>query len=318
MLSARPTMLILGLVFVLSVALPLSGCFKTHREGVISLNDLRSDYPGASYNGGGPQAELKRPLRLAAAPVISPAEGYQAYTHLARYLEDYLGYPVQFINPQTYAEVNLLMNSGDIDVAFVCTYAYVKGQRDFGMELVAAPEVKGRAEYASYIIVPQTSPVKDLSGLKGRRFAFSDPMSMSGRLFPLYYIAQMGETAETFFGSYIFTYSHDKSIRAVADGLVDGAAIDSLVFEAFARHHPDIISRVKIIQKSKHFASPPVVMRPTLDLSLKKQIRTAFLTLPESETGRKILAKLGLDRFIAVNDEAYNSVRELARRVGYP
>lgn len=53
----------------------------------------------------------------------------------------------------------------------------------------------GRAKYASYIIVPKSSPVKDFTDLKGRRFAFSDPMSMSGRLVPLYYIQQSDDFA---------------------------------------------------------------------------------------------------------------------------
>ncbi|GEA18502.1 phosphate/phosphite/phosphonate ABC transporter substrate-binding protein [Moorella sp. E306M] len=316
-MSTGRSKLILFLAFILLILL-LSGCAKTNREGIIKLNDLRSDYPGASYNGSVLEGELKRPLRLAAAPVISPEEGYQAYTDLTRYLEDFLGYPVEFITRQTYAEVNLLMNSGDIDIAFVCTYAYVKGQRDFGMELVAASEVGGQAKYASYIIVPKSSPVQDFAGLKGRRFAFSDPMSMSGRLVPLYYIQQKGERPETFFQSYIFTYSHDKSIRAVADGIVDGAAVDSLVYEAFAKKHPEIAAKVKIIQSSDDFASPPVVVRPGLEPALKAKVREAFLQMDKKENGRKILNELGIERFIPINDEAYNPVREIARKVGYP
>lgn len=305
-------------LLVLVLTAVLSGCAQRKGEGIIRLNDLRGDYPGASYNGSAPRGELQRPLRLAAAPVISPEEGYPAYTDLAGYLEERLGYPVEFVTRPTYAEVNLLMNSGDIDVAFVCTYAYVKGQRDFGMELVAAPEFDGRAAYASYIIVPASSPARNFYDLEGKRFAFSDPMSMSGRLVPLYYISQKGKTAETFFRNYIFTYSHDKSIRAVADGLVDGAAVDSLVFAAFARKHPEIIAKVKVVQRSEDFMSPPVVMRPTLDPALKEKITSTFLKMHETDAGRRILAELGIERFVAITDEAYNPVREIARKVGYP
>ncbi|CEP69278.1 Phosphonate-binding periplasmic protein [Moorella glycerini] len=186
------------------------------------------------------------------------------------------------------------------------------------MELVAAPEFDGRAAYASYIIVPASSPAKNFYDLEGKRFAFSDPMSMSGRLVPLYYITQRGKTAETFFRNYIFTYSHDKSIRAVADGLVDGAAVDSLVFAAFAKKHPEIIAKVKVVQRSEDFMSPPVVMRPTLDPALKEKITSTFLKMHETEAGRRILAELGIERFVAITDEAYNPVREIARKVGYP
>lgn len=302
---------------ILAGGIGLTGCFSGQRDIVINLNNLSNDYPRAVYTGIDSKSSLARPLRVAAAPVISPQEGYKAYTDLVQYLSSYLQHPVEFITRQTYAEVNLLMNSGDIDVAFVCTYAYVRGQRDFGMELVAAPEVNGRAEYASYIIVSRTSPVNNFAGLKGKRFAFTDPMSLSGRLVPLYLLQELGEIPESFFSSYIFTYSHDKSIRAVADGIVDGAAVDSLVYEAFAREHPDITNKIKVIQKSRPFASPPVVMRPTLDPSLKKEIRSAFLFLHKTPAGAQIVSRLGVDRFINIEDEAYNSVREIARRVGY-
>lgn len=308
----------LCLILLLFTGLVLQGCSNNDSGSLVQLSELHNDYPGANLTGTNSKSDLTRPFRVAAAPVISPVEGYKAYAELAKYLSDYLDHPVEFVTRQSYAEVNLLMNSGDIDVAFVCTYAYVKGQRDFGMELVAAPEVGGRAEYASYIIVPRSSPVADFAHLKGKRFAFSDPMSMSGRLIPLYYLTQLNENAETFFSNHIFTYSHDKAIRAVAGGMVDAAAVDSLVYEAFAKEHPEIIQRVKIIQKSESFASPPVVVRPNLDPGLKKKIQEVFLTMDQNAAGRKVLQGLNVDRFINISDDDYNSVRVIARKVGYP
>ncbi|GAB4444909.1 MAG: hypothetical protein Kow00120_14770 [Anaerolineae bacterium] len=47
---------------------------------------------------------------------------------------------------------------------------------------------------------------------------------------------QLGRAPEAFFARTFFAYSHDDAIRAVAAGLADGAAVDSVVYDfALAR-----------------------------------------------------------------------------------
>ena len=91
------------------------------------------------------------------------------------------------------------------------------------MEALVVPEVNGIPLYYSYLIVRADAPFRSLADLRDRTFAFSDPLSNSGRLVPVYQLALMGETPESFFGRYIFTYAHDNSIKAVAENLVDAA-----------------------------------------------------------------------------------------------
>jgi phosphonate transport system substrate-binding protein len=85
----------------------------------------------------------------------------------------------------TYAEINELIRTGGADVAFVCGGAHVDGQHEFGMKLLVAPQMRGETMYFSYIIVPRDSNAQSLTNLRGKRFAFSDPLSNSGYLAPL-------------------------------------------------------------------------------------------------------------------------------------
>ena len=55
---------------------------------------------------------------------------------------------------------------------------------------------------------------------------------------------------ETFFSRTFFTYSHDNAIRAVADGLTDGAAVDSLVYDFAVERDPGLAAKVKVIRRS--------------------------------------------------------------------
>lgn len=256
------------------------------------------------------------PLRVAVAAIISPQGTVESYTPLLGYLSEKLGRPVELVQRRTYAEVNDLIRRGQVDLAFVCTSAYVAGQRDFGMKLLAAPQVHGKAVYYSDLIVPADSPATGMADLRGKVFAFTDPMSNTGRLYPTYLVKQLGEEPETFFRHTFFTYSHDDAIRAVAAGLADGAAVDNLVYEFAVARDPELAAKTKVIHRSPPFGSPPVVVNPNLSPKLQAELQTLLLELDRHPEGRQILETLGVDRFVVVEDAAYDSVRQLEREVG--
>jgi len=264
----------------------------------------------------GPVVTNRLPLRVAIAAILSPQSTRRSYADLVAYLGKKMGRKGQMLQGQTYAEVNELLKTGQADLAFVCTGAYVIGKRDFGMELLVVPQVGGETVYYSYIIVPADSPAKSLADLRGKVFAFTDPMSNSGHFAALYMLKQMGETPGHFFRKTIFTYSHDKSIQAVAEKLVDGAAVDSLVYKYLLELEPAYREKVKIIQTSPPYGMPPVVVHPHLNPEIKAQLREILLDMHKDEEGKAILEKLHIDRFVPADDSAYDSVRQMLEAVG--
>ncbi|HKZ51595.1 MAG TPA: phosphate/phosphite/phosphonate ABC transporter substrate-binding protein [Dehalococcoidia bacterium] len=250
-------------------------------------------------------------IRMAVAPVLSPLPTFSLYQELLEYLGRKLGTPVALVQGKTYAEINDLVRSGDVTLAFVCTNPYVQGQEEFGMELLVAPEVAGAASYYSLLIVRRDLPDASLRELRGRTFAFSDPLSNSGRLVPLYQLALLGETPERFFSRSIFTYSHDRSVRAVAEGIVDGAAVDSLVYDYMARTEPEVVAKTRVIERWGPFGINPVVVNPRLDPNLKARLRDLLLAMGRDPEGKAILQKLMVDRFVVPDDQIYDPVREM-------
>jgi len=250
-------------------------------------------------------------IRMAVAPVLSPLPTFTLYQQLADYMGDKLGRPVELVQGKTYAEINDLVKSGDVALALVCTNPYLQGQQDFGMELLVAPLVQGEPYYYSLLIVGRDLDASSLEDLRGTTFAFSDPLSNTGRLAPLYQLALRGETPESFFSRSIFTYSHDNSIRSVADGIVDGAAVDSLVYDYLRVSESDTMAKVKVIEKWGPFGINPVVVNPGLDPQLKAQFRDVFLNMDKDNRGQELLAQFRIDRFIVPDDSIYDSVREM-------
>lgn len=256
------------------------------------------------------------PLRLGVAAVISPEGTAESYGNLVAYLGQKLGRPVELIQRRTYAEMNDLIRRGQVDLAFVCTSAYVAGHDDFGMELLAAPEVNNEPVYYSVLIVPIDSLAQSIADLQGQVFAFTDPMSHTGRVYPTYLLRQLGTTPAEFFSRTFFTYSHDKAIQAVAQRVADGAAVDSLVLDYAVKRDPTLKEQLKVIHRSPPFGIPPVVTPPTLPPKLKANLRQMLLDMPNDPAGRQILAELGIDRFTLLDDSAYNSARQVIQAVG--
>lgn len=297
----RPAVILLA-----SLALFLAGCEEEPRGRKVRLSVV----PQGEVRQ--PSASRVTPLRIAIAPVISPRESFGLYRPLLEYISRQLGRPVDFLQRRTYSEVNELIRHGRADVAFVCDYAYVEGERDFGMQILVVPVVMGRRTYHSYIIVPKESGARSLFDLKWKSFAFSDPLSSSGWLFPTHLLRQIGEMPETFFRRHVFTYSHDNTVKAVAQRLVDGGAVDSLVYEYMLIKDPTYKEKTKVIQRSPPWGNPPVVVHPRIDPALREELRRIFLTMHESEEGRWVLAPLMIDRFIPPTDRAYDPVRRMA------
>jgi phosphonate transport system substrate-binding protein len=202
-------------------------------------------------------------------------------------------------------------------VAFVCTLAYVKGNESFGMELLVVPQMHGEIVYYSYLIIPEESSATRLEDLRDASFAFTDPMSNSGHLAPTYQLSLLGEAPASFFGRYVFTYSHDNSITAVADKLLDGAAVDSLVYDQMVANNPELASKTQVIARWGPYGIPPVVISSTLDPQLKKQLLDFFLDLHNSDEGGRILHHLAIDKFVVAPDDIYDSVREMKTELGW-
>lgn len=299
------------LLLLMFIALLASGCAESATPTAVVEVDLTNLQPiPARYSEG------VMPLRISVAAIVSPQGTAESYQPLLDYLSQASGRPVELVQRRTYQETNDLIERGEVDVAFVCTSAYLAGRDDFGLELLAAPEVEGESVYHSLLIVPAGSSATSMADLEGMVFAFTDPISFSGRAYPTYLVQQLGQTPETFFSRTFFTYSHDDAIRAVADRLTDGAAVDSLVYDFALERDPTLAERVQVIHKSPPFGIPPVVVSPDVRPQQRTMLQEALLAMNDSPEGQAALRALGLDGFVSIEDSAYDGARAITRQIG--
>lgn len=303
MRSIRAVSVILALFSLLL----FSSCKKSENKTVtVSLEEkVQTESP---YTAGKSSDRIK----IAVAAVISPKETAIYYDMMMKYVADKLGRPVELIQRKTYQEVNDLLEAKGLDLAFVCSGPYIDGKKRFGMELLVAPLLYGKPFYQAYFIVPKDSSATGLKGLRGKRFAFTDPNSNTGKLVPTYMLSRIGEKPETFFKDIIYTYSHDNSIKAVSKGIVDGASVDGLIWEFFKDKNQSVVAGTKVVFKSPLYGIPPVVVHPDTPADVKEKLRKIFLGMHKDTEGKKILSELKIEKFIVPDDKSYDTVREMS------
>jgi phosphonate transport system substrate-binding protein len=257
------------------------------------------------------EAPKEKTLKVAIGGMITPKEGLVFYRDFISYVEKKLGVPIEIVDKDNYAEINSLLESGELSFAFVCSGPYVDGHEKFGLQLLAAPEVNGKTTYNSLIITNSKSSFKSFKEFRGKTFAFTDPLSNTGTLVPTYMLAKINETPKSFFKELIYTQKHDISIKMASENLVDGAAVDSLVWEYMNRKTPEITSKIKIVEKSPPYGVPPVVVSKSLAPETVKKLADIFLNAHLDPRGKEILQGMMVDRFVTINDRDYASVREM-------
>lgn len=279
--------------------------FRTQQAGEIKKIDLSEK---VKENKEKPAEET---IKIAVSAMISPKETLGVYTEILNYIGEKIGKKVEMVQRKTYDEVNELVEKQEVLAAFVCSGPYVNGHDKFGMEIIAVPQMYGNTVYYSYILVSKDSPIKNFDELRGKNFAFTDPKSNTGKIVPTYILAKMGETPDSFFKKYIFTGSHDNSIEAVSKKLVDGAAVDHLIYEYLKATKPDFVAGTKVIEKHGPYGIPPIVMNPKTDTKIKDQLREILLNMDKDPKGKELIKKLMIDKFVVGKDEDYASVREM-------
>jgi phosphonate transport system substrate-binding protein len=222
-----------------------------------------------------------------------------------------LGMPVKPFVAADYNGVIEALRSKRLDVAYLGPFSYVLGATVADIEAFAVAETKkaGRTYYHSQIIAHKDTGIKTVADLKGKTFAFVDPSSTSGHLFPKAGLLKAGFNPDKDFGRVIFSGSHDSSAIAVQNKKVDAAAVADRIYEAAITKGLVKREDINVVWKSDPIPESPTVWRKDLSPDLKKRVQAAFLQvkdIPWSDQGL-------LNGFHPTNDAAYDVIRDTAK-----
>src|SRR5437879_9112274 len=166
-----------------------------------------------------------RELKFGFTPVLSEPEMRAEFEPLMGYLSDSIGRKVTLYIAKDYGDLRTQMENGSVDIGSFSPFAYVDAVRGGKIRIIAQSIIEGSATYRGIIVARKDSGIKSIADLKGKRFAFVDPKSASGYVYPRAMLIEKGIDPETYFKETMFAGNHDKVIAAVLDGRADAGAI---------------------------------------------------------------------------------------------
>jgi len=249
-------------------------------------------------------------LNLGMVPSEDPRVVIQDNQAMLDHLKRRLGMEVKPFVAADYNGVIEALRAKRLDVAFLGPFSYVLATTVADVEAFALPETdKQGATYKAIIIARKDRGYKSLADLKGKTFAFVDPSSTSGHLFPKAALVKAGFDPDRHFSRVIFSGGHDASALAVNNGKVEAAAVaDALLDVAFIK---GALKRedIQVLWTSSAIPGAPMAYRKDLPEDLKARIRKAFAEAKDMNWGSHSKIK----RWEFVDDGYYDVIRDAAK-----
>ena len=297
------------LLLIIMIVL-ITGCRSRNTESYI---DFQKAVPLPSERAE--TDAMQRPLLIGLATVLSPRETIAQYRQIAEYVAQQTGRRTVLVQRKTYEEINILLANGDVDVAFMSTGAYSSYRGMNEIELLVMAEYGGTTLYTAEVIVHRDSDYQSIADLQGKIFAFTDPLSYSGHMVMEDYLRKRQALPETYFKRYFYTFSHDKSLWAVANHAADAASLDSQILEYAKERSPEIFGKVRIIATMGPAPTGPIAIRKNMNPEQKTLLRNVFLSMHRNTAAAEAMKKLIIDRFVPPTPELYQPLQNLYDRM---
>jgi phosphonate transport system substrate-binding protein len=248
-------------------------------------------------------------LRIGLVPAEDPRLIIADNEALMDSLRASLGMEIKPYVATDYNGVIEALRAKKLDVALLGPFSYILAASITEVDPIAVPETQRQgASYRALIIARKDRNIRSLADLKGKTFAFVDPSSTSGHLFPKSAMLRAGLNPDTDLRA-IFAGSHDASVLAVQNGKVDAAAVADSLFQAAVARGVLKADELVIVWTSDPIPGAPLVIRRDLPEPLKQRIRAAFATMHDIPWAKGTVIK----RWVPATDENFAVVREMSK-----
>jgi phosphate/phosphite/phosphonate ABC transporter binding protein len=260
---------------------------------------------------------IARELKFGFTPVLGDAAERADFEPLTAYLSDAIGQKVGIYIAKNYGDLRTQMEAGAVDIGSFSPFAYVDAASGGKIRIIAQSVIDGAVTYRGIIIARKDSGLKTVADLQGKRFAFVDPKSASGYVYPRAMLMEKGVTPGSYFKETFFAGDHNKVIAAVLEGRADAGAIyDGALKVAKAKgvSTDDLV----ILASTDPIPHDAIAVRIGLDDALVKKIQTALVNLDKSEAGRSVIAnsQKKLSGHVIAEDTLFDVVRRTAKTAG--
>jgi phosphonate transport system substrate-binding protein len=254
-------------------------------------------------------------VRFGVEPSEAVARLTPAYEGLTKELSAKLGCPIQlFITTSYNAEIEAMRN-GKLDVAQFGPLGYVLAHQIAGADAIATfNDAHGKpSTYTASIVTYPGSGITTIKQVAGHSFAYADPASTSGHLFPALGLRKAGIDPDHGVKG-IYAGSHTASFEAIRNHKVDAGELNSIQIDAAKDQNMWDPSQWVTLWKSQPIPVDPIVVRRDLPAAFKARVTSviqSFSFAGLSPDALKVFPDKGTTGFVKTTDSAYDPVRDL-------
>jgi phosphonate transport system substrate-binding protein len=256
-------------------------------------------------------------LRFGVEPYDTAARLVPIYEKVGKLIGDKLGCQVRIYVATSYnAEIEAMRN-GKLEIGEFGPLGYVLAHQVAKAEAVAAfgtADGKPDTYWASIVTYP-SSGIKSVAEIRGHSFAFSDPASTSGHLFPAYGLRKAGIDPDKDIKA-VYAGSHTASFEAIYNHKVDAGELNSEQQESAKQRGHFKDGDVVFLWKSDPIPTDPFTVRGDLPAAFKQKLADvlAHLDLMSLDAAdRKIMVGAGITQLVPQSDSAYDGIRDLVK-----
>ena len=264
-----------------------------------------------------PLGSAKNPIKFVLLPSADTRLLAQKSIFIQRYLERETSYKYKLSIPTSYIAVVEAFGTKKVDVAYMNTIGYIMAHDRFNVEAHLTSERYGLTTYQAQIIARVNGPIKSLTDIEGRTFAYVDPISTAGYFIP----AKLFEDLKIKPSKIVFAQRHDNVVTMVYQGQVDAGGTwyspphNGKIQDArklVKTQYKDIESKVKIIHLTEPLPNDPIVFRADMPQKIKADTINALLNYITTKEGQSVLMDLlGITGLMRCSDSRYDHVRNI-------
>jgi phosphonate transport system substrate-binding protein len=233
-------------------------------------------------------------FRYGVQPVETRAAAQARYKGFGEYLKKKFGVELELFLTDDYAGIIHALANKQIEVMDMGAAGYAEAwlETKGAIETLVVPtNPDGTIGYYSIAIVRADSPYKSVADLRSKTWAWVDPNSSSGYLFPQVSFRKLGIDPARHFGKVVFSGGHEQGVIGVLDGTYDAAVTWTNDIEKHTRGGMQMLLERNVVRKediriiwvSDLIPNPVITTRADIPKEMKDDIKAMFLGLDKED-----------------------------------
>ncbi|MFT9598139.1 PhnD/SsuA/transferrin family substrate-binding protein [Mesobacillus sp.] len=234
---------------------------------------------------------------------LSPLMNFVLFNKMANDITEKTSLLTHLNLKKSYSEFNTLLEDGQIDLAYLYLDQYSFQNNMEGYSIVFSPSFPTPPR--SLIVVKDDS-IQEISNLSNQVFGFTEPSSVNSQGIEEY-LEAIGESKETFFGNYYYSFYVDESIFALQSNIVKGVSIDSLNLSIINNFNNKsvvpLLGNLQVVKEFKSGPQPVILISNKLSIDVKEKIYDYFRDFPVDKKQEVIAETIQVSSFDEINND---------------